>query len=165
VGDARSLPAPIASIEMARQQRDEWTGAGKTVVLTNGCFDLLHVGHIRYLAAARDLGDRLIVAMDDDESVRQLKGADRPLVPLEQRAEVLASLRSVDLVVPFEGPGASDVVRELRPDVYVKGGDYDALSRRPPEADVAEECGGRVVFVPFAGGHSTSSIVERIRRM
>jgi rfaE bifunctional protein nucleotidyltransferase chain/domain len=132
------------------------------VVLTNGCFDLLHVGHVRSLRAARALGDRLIVAVNDDGSTRRLKGPGRPVLPLSERAEVLAALRSVDLVVPFGQDDAVAVVRALAPDVYTKGGDYDPLARRPPEADAAGALGADVVFVPYWSGRSTSQILEDI---
>lgn len=140
-----------------------WRAAGERVVLTNGCFDLLHVGHVRYLAAARALGDRLVVALNDDASVHALKGAGRPIVPASERAEVLAALRSVDLVTVFDGPTAVDVVAALRPAVYVKGGDYDPAANRPPEADAAEAVGAIVRFVPYVAGRSTREIVAAIR--
>jgi len=133
------------------------------VVLTNGCFDLLHVGHTRYLAAARALGDRLVVALNDDASTHRLKGPGRPILPLAERAELLCALRWVDAVVAFGAPTAVAIVTALRPDVYVKGGDYAAAGNRPPEADAAEAVGARVAFVPFVAGQSTSGIVARIR--
>ncbi len=142
--------------------RARWSAAGRRVVLTNGCFDLLHAGHVHYLAAARALGDVLVVALNDDASVARLKGAGRPLQPLADRALVLTALRAVDAVVAFDGDTAVDVVRALAPDIYVKGGDYGAANR-PPEADVAEAVGARVVFVPFVAGRSTTGLIERLR--
>lgn len=133
------------------------------MVFTNGCFDLLHVGHTRYLAAARRLGDRLIVGVNDDESVLGLKGSGRPIVTLQERTEVLAALRDVDHVVPFGGATAVGLVRALEPDVYVKGGDYDARENRPPEADAAEANGASVAFVRLVEGRSTRNLIERIR--
>jgi D-glycero-beta-D-manno-heptose 1-phosphate adenylyltransferase len=144
--------------------REAWRRQGRVVVLTNGCFDLLHAGHVGYLAAARALGDRLVVALNDDASTRALKGPGRPLVPQGDRATVLCALRAVDAVLTFGESTASGVVFALKPDVYVKGGDYDARGNRPPEADVAEACGARVVFVPLAPGYSTSALIERVRR-
>jgi len=151
------------SLAEAVERRERWRSAGSAVVLTNGCFDLLHVGHVRFLAAARALGDVLVVALNDDDSTRAIKGRDRPVVPLSARAEVLCALRSVDAVVPFGGRTAEAVVAALRPDVYAKGGDYDGVGRRPPEAGIAESLGARVVFVPFVPGRSTSELIERIR--
>ncbi|MFN2115837.1 MAG: adenylyltransferase/cytidyltransferase family protein [Anaerolineae bacterium] len=144
--------------------RERWARDGERVVLTNGCFDLLHVGHTRYLARARALGDRLIVALNDDASARLLKGPGRPVVPAKERAELLCALRDVDAVVLFGEPTAEGVVADLAPDVYVKGGDYDDRANRPPEADVAEAAGGVVRFVPYVRGRSTSELIERIRR-
>jgi rfaE bifunctional protein nucleotidyltransferase chain/domain len=145
-------------------QRAQWADAGLRVVLTNGCFDLLHVGHVRYLAAARALGDVLVVALNDDASVTALKGAGRPLQPLADRAAILAALRSVDAVVPFSALTAVAVAVSVRPDIYTKGGDYDDLDRRPPEADVVEAAGGTVVFLPFVAGRSTSELAQRLIR-
>lgn len=141
-----------------------WRAAGQRVVLTNGCFDLLHVGHVRYLADARRLGDRLVVALNDDASVRALKGPGRPILPAAERAELLAALRAVDLVTVFDGPTAVDVVAALRPAVYVKGGDYDATRQRPPEADAAVAVGAAVHFVPYVAGRSTRMIITAIRQ-
>lgn len=156
-------PACAVDLADACRWRTRWADAGERVVLTNGCFDLLHVGHTRYLAAARALGDRLIVALNDDGSTHRLKGVGRPILPLAERAELLCALRWVDAVVPFGTPTAVALVTALRPDVYVKGGDYGAAGNRPPEADAAEAVGARVAFLPFVAGRSTSAIVARIR--
>jgi D-beta-D-heptose 7-phosphate kinase/D-beta-D-heptose 1-phosphate adenosyltransferase len=161
VGESHPYHADLPTVA---ELREHWGSCGETVVLTNGCFDLLHVGHVRYLGEARSLGDRLIVALNDDVSARGLKGPGRPVTPLVERAELLCALRAVDAVVAFPEPTAEAVVRTLAPDVYVKGGDYDARSRRPPEADVAEAVGARVEFLPFTSGQSTSRLIERIRR-
>jgi rfaE bifunctional protein nucleotidyltransferase chain/domain len=158
VADGGLMPLPVAA-----RCCEAWRARGLRVVLTNGCFDLVHVGHVRYLAAARGLGDRLVVALNDDESTRRLKGPGRPIVPLGDRAEVLCALAAVDAVVPFGGATAVDVVRALRPDVYVKGADYDGRANRPPEADVAESVGARVVFLPYAAGRSTTDLIARVR--
>lgn len=141
--------------------------AGKRIVLTNGCFDLLHVGHVRSLRAARALGDVLVVGLNSDESVRQIKGAGRPLVSQEERAELLASLESVTYVVVFDEPTAERLATAVRPDVYAKGADYGSAGEvdtsRLPEAKVVAAHGGRTVLIPFVPGRSTSGLVERIR--
>jgi rfaE bifunctional protein nucleotidyltransferase chain/domain len=131
---------------------------GGTVVATGGCFDLLHAGHIRMLAAARALGDCLIVLLNDDASVSRLKGPDRPLVPQSDRAAVLAALREVDAVLTFGEDDPRAALDRLRPDVWVKGGDYGVADL--PEADVVAAHGGRTVLVPYAAGHSTTRLIE-----
>ncbi len=135
--------------------------SGGRLVLTNGCFDLLHVGHVRYLQAARALGDFLAVGLNSDASVRTLKGAGRPLVPQDERAEVLAALACVDAVVVFDEPTAETLVAALRPEVYVKGSDYSVATL--PEAGVVEGYGGTVRLVPVLPGVSTTALVARIR--
>ena len=136
----------------------EWQ---KTLVFTNGVFDLLHVGHVRYLAQARALGDALVVAVNSDRSVRELKGAGRPLTSENDRAEILAALRTVDYVTVFDDISPRSLIAELLPDVLVKGGDY-ALDQIHGRAEV-EAAGGRVVSLPFVEGMSTSEIVKRIK--
>jgi rfaE bifunctional protein nucleotidyltransferase chain/domain len=131
------------------------------VVFTNGCFDLLHRGHVRYLAAAAELADLLVVGVNSDRSVRQLKDPTRPLVPEDQRAEVLAALACVDFVTIFDEPTAIELVRALRPEVYVKGGDY--AGRLPPEAPIVEQHGGEFRLVGLEPGLSTSELVRKIR--
>lgn len=135
--------------------------AGERVVFTNGCFDLLHRGHVEYLAAARELGDVLVVGVNDDGSVRRLKGPDRPVNPVEDRCAVLAGLESVDYVVPFSTDTPVPLVERLRPDVYVKGGDYDLESL--PEARVVAGYGGKVRLLPYLPGRSTTELVQRWR--
>ena len=144
------------------EQRALWVAAGRRMVLTNGCFDILHPGHIALLEAARREGDRLVVAINSDASVARLKGAGRPLVPQAERAEALRALESVDAVVIYDQETPIDVVRALRPDVLVKGADWaaDAIVGR---AEV-EQLGGRVVRVPLVPGRSTSALVAGIRR-
>ncbi len=134
---------------------------GERVVFTNGCFDLLHPGHIRCLERARALGDLLVVAINSDASVRQLKGHPRPLVPQEERAEILAALAAVDYVVTFDAITPRELIAALRPDVLVKGGDWgpDEIVGR----EEVEAAGGRVVSVPLEPGYSTSSVLEKIR--
>ncbi len=134
---------------------------GETVVMTNGCFDLLHAGHVTYLEEARQLGDRLLVAVNDDESVAHLKGRERPVVPLEHRLTVLAGLSSVDWVVPFSGWDPAPLVERVQPDVLVKGGDYEP-SEIAGFASVTQ-AGGRVVTLPYHEGYSSSQIVRTLR--
>jgi rfaE bifunctional protein nucleotidyltransferase chain/domain len=131
---------------------------GGVVVATGGCFDLLHAGHIAALEAARALGDCLIVCLNSDDSVRRLKGPERPLQPQGDRARVLRALTCVDEVVIFDGDTPADVLRQIRPDVWVKGGDYTGADL--PEADVLAEWGGEAVIVPYLKGRSTSELVE-----
>ena len=134
---------------------------GGTIVFTNGCFDILHAGHVRYLRAAEAMGDFLVVGLNSDASVRRLKGEGRPIVPEADRAEVLDALRAVDIVTVFDEPTAEELVRLVKPDVYVKGGDYtvDTL----PEAKIVQAAGGRVEFIPFVEGLSTTNVIERIK--
>jgi rfaE bifunctional protein nucleotidyltransferase chain/domain len=135
--------------------------AGRTVVFTNGVFDLLHVGHLRYLQQARALGDALFVGLNSDRSVRQLKGADRPITAESERAEILEALACVDGVVIFDEPTPHELIEAVQPDILVKGADWaaDAIVGR----DIVEARGGRVVRVPIEPGHSTTALIEKIR--
>ena len=137
-------------------------GRGKRVVFTNGCFDLIHPGHTRYLAAARALGDALIVAVNSDRTVRMLKGAGRPVIPEADRAELLAALRAVDYVTVFDDPTPRQVITRMLPQLLVKGADWgpNAIVGR----EEVEAAGGRVVSMPVAEGFSTSAIIERAKR-
>ena len=151
----------IVTLKEAASRARQSQASGGKVVFTNGCFDLLHAGHVRYLAQARQMGDLLIVGLNSDESVRSLKKSpERPLVPEDQRAEVLAALAAVDLVVLFAEPTPAEVIRAIEPDVLVKGGDW------PVEAIVgAKEVqtrGGEVLSIPLVEGLSTTNLVERI---
>ena len=139
----------------------EWRRAGDNVILANGCFDLLHVGHVRYLRAAKELGGRLVVAINSDHSVRGLKGEGRPLMPAEERAEILASLADVDAVVIFDEPDVRTLIREIHPDVQAKGTDYTADS--VPERDAMLACGGRVEIVGDPKDHSATELIARMR--
>ena len=152
----------LVSQEMARRLRRTARRRGEKVVFTNGCFDLLHLGHVRSLEQAHGLGDRLIVAVNSDASVRRLKGAGRPVSPARQRAEVLAALACVDWVVVFRDDTPRSLVRALRPDVLAKGGDWslDAIVG----GDDVRSWGGRVVRLRQVPGVRTSRIVERLRR-
>lgn len=140
----------------------EWRRAGDRVTLANGGFDVLHVGHIRYLHAARELGGKLVVAVNDDASVRALKGEGRPVMPAEERAEILAALAAVDAVVVFSEKDVRAIIREIRPDFHAKGTDYTVES--VPERDEVEACGGRVVIVGDPKDHSASEIILRSRQ-
>jgi len=152
----------ILTPEALLAERARLRAAGKTLVFTNGVFDLLHVGHVRYLAAARALGDALVVAINSDRTVRELKGAGRPLVNEDERAEVLAALRPVTYVTIFDDVSPRSLIAALLPDVLVKGGDY-ALDEIHGRAEV-EAAGGRVVSLPFVEGVSTTAIVEKMKR-
>lgn len=140
-------------------------GQGKRLVLTNGCFDLLHPGHVRYLQAARALGDALAVAINGDESVRALKGDDRPLNREADRAEVVAALGCVDHVVAFSETRAARLLEEVRPSIYVKGGDYTRATLHPEEQAALEKIGAEIRILPFEPGHSTSGLIERMRKL
>lgn len=148
----------ILTREELRQRVAEWRRAGDSITLANGAFDLLHVGHVRYLRAAKRLGGRLIVAVNSDASVRALKGEGRPLMPAEERAEILAALADVDAVVIFPEPDVRALVREIRPNVHAKGTDY--TSETVPERDEVLACGGRVEIVGDPKDHSTSEIIR-----
>ena len=136
--------------------------AGKKIVATNGCFDLLHVGHVRYLQAARATGDVLAVGLNGDRSVHQLKGAGRPITTETDRAEILAALDCVDLVVIFPEIRATQFIAAVRPAVYVKGGDYTSETLDEEERALLNEIGADIRLVPFETGYSTSALVERI---
>ena len=135
---------------------------GKTVVFTNGCFDILHAGHVRYLQAARELGDCLIMGLNSDESVRRLKGPTRPVNGQDDRAEVLSALSAIDYVVIFEDQTAERLVRELQPSIYVKGGDYNMKDL--PEATIVASYGGKTVLVPEVPGKSTTNIIKKMTK-
>lgn len=135
---------------------------GKKIVLTNGCFDILHAGHVRYLAAAKAVGDCLVLGLNSDSSVRALKGPSRPINGELDRAEVIDGLRSVDYVVIFGETTAEALVRDVRPDYYAKGGDYSLDSL--PEAKAVAEVGGKVVFLPFVEGKSSTNIINKIEQ-
>jgi D-glycero-beta-D-manno-heptose 1-phosphate adenylyltransferase len=154
---------PISLPELAIQ-REQWRAANKTVVLTNGVFDLLHYGHLQYLQAARALGDVLVVGLNSDASTRRYKGPLRPLVPEQERAALLLALEPVDEVVLFDEPTAEQLVATLQPEIYCKGGDYGAGAKHLPEAAVVEAYGGRVEFISYLPGRSTSELITLIRQ-
>ncbi len=153
-----SPKSKILDRERLRRQVEAWRAAGDRVTLANGCFDLLHVGHVRYLHGAKELGGRLVVAINSDDSVRSLKGEGRPLMPAEERAEILAALADVDAVVIFPERDVRAIIREVRPDVQAKGTDYTVES--VPEADAVREYGGRVAIVGDPKDHSASEIIR-----
>jgi rfaE bifunctional protein nucleotidyltransferase chain/domain len=153
----------IVSAEQASAIADGLRASGRKLVFTNGCFDLLHAGHVRYLAAARALGDALLVAVNGDESVRALKGIGRPVNRAEDRAEVLASLESVDYVMIFPEIRATSLLETVRPAIYVKGGDYSADSLDSEERSALEKMGAEIRIVPFEAGYSTSGLLEKMQ--
>lgn len=157
--------AELAQLVKRRQQ------SGERGVFTNGCFDLLHLGHVRYLQEARTWGDFLILGLNDDAGVRALKGAGRPLVPEQERAEILAALSCVDYITIFAEPTAGPLVHLLQPAIYVKGGDYaSANSDQPdtgrlPEAKVVQEYGGSLRLIPYLPHHSTTEMIAAIKKL
>jgi len=142
-------------------ERERLRAAGRRLVFTNGVFDLLHVGHVRYLSEARALGDALVVAINSDRTVRELKGPDRPVFNEAERAEILAALRMVDYVTIFDDVSPRSLIAELLPDVLVKGGDYD-LTQIDGREDV-EAAGGKVISLPFVEGASTTTLIQRMK--
>ena len=148
----------ILSREELRRRAEAWRRAGERITLANGNFDLLHVGHVRYLRGAKALGGRLVVAINSDDSVRALKGEGRPIMPAEERAEIVAALADVDAVVIFLELDVRAIIREIRPDIQAKGTDYTADS--VPERDTVVEYGGRVEIVGDPKEHSTSEIIR-----
>jgi rfaE bifunctional protein nucleotidyltransferase chain/domain len=143
-------------------ERQRMRASGKRLVFTNGVFDLLHVGHVRYLAQARELGDALLVAINSDQTVRELKGPDRPVFNESERAEILAALRCVDYVTIFDNISPRSLIAILLPDVLVKGGDYD-LDQIHGREEV-EAAGGKVISLPFVNGASTTTLIERMKK-
>jgi rfaE bifunctional protein nucleotidyltransferase chain/domain len=148
-------PAALADI------RSELAAQGKRLVFTNGCFDILHTGHVRYLQQARALGDALVVAVNGDVSVRALKGPTRPINPEEDRSEVLAALACVDFVTIFQTERVTDLLRTIQPHVYAKGGDYTVASLDPGERGALEEAGTEIRILPLVPGRSTTAILEK----
>jgi rfaE bifunctional protein nucleotidyltransferase chain/domain len=152
--------ARLVGIEEAACQAAEWRGHGRRVVLANGCFDLLHVGHVRYLTAARGLGDALVVGLNSDASVRRLKGPGRPVMPADERAELIGALAAVDLVVVFDEDSAETLIARLRPDVHAKGTDYTEES--VPERATVLAAGGRVAIAGDPKSHATRDLIAAI---
>jgi D-glycero-beta-D-manno-heptose 1-phosphate adenylyltransferase len=165
------MPAPskIVPLDRLLELRRQARNQGLQVVFTNGCFDLIHLGHVRYLEEAKALGDILIVGLNSDDSTRRIKGEKRPLIPEDERAQILAALTSVDYVVVFGDDTAERAVEALRPDIYVKGGDYAPTSdgveetgKPLPEGEVVRRYGGQVALIPFLPGHSTTDLINVI---
>jgi D-beta-D-heptose 7-phosphate kinase/D-beta-D-heptose 1-phosphate adenosyltransferase len=154
--------AKILSLDQLQTERERLGRQGRRVVFTNGCFDLIHPGHIRYLQAARRLGDALIVALNSDRSARELKGEKRPILDQNERAEVMAALGCVDYVTIFDETTPREIIAALLPDVLVKGGDWEI--DRIVGRDVVEAAGGEVLSLPFVEGCSTTDLIERIVR-
>jgi rfaE bifunctional protein nucleotidyltransferase chain/domain len=152
----------ILNLDDVSAYRDQLRQEGRKVVATNGCFDLLHVGHLRYLTEARGLGDFLWVGLNGDQSVHELKGFGRPLVPEGDRAELLAAWRVVDAVTIFPDVRATDFLRAVQPDIYVKGGDYTPESLHAGEAEALRACGARIEIVKLVPGRSTTRLVEKM---
>jgi D-beta-D-heptose 7-phosphate kinase/D-beta-D-heptose 1-phosphate adenosyltransferase len=152
--------AKILSLDQLLRERERLGRLGRRVVFTNGCFDLLHPGHIRYLQEARRLGDALIVALNSDRSVRELKGDKRPILDQNERSEVMAALGCVDYVTVFDESTPREIIAALLPDLLVKGGDWDI--GRIVGRDEVEAAGGKVLSLPFVEGCSTSDVIERI---
>ena len=153
----------ILSFDEAVAERERLRAAGKTLVFTNGHFDLLHVGHLDYLEKARALGDALFIGLNGDASTARLKGAGRPLIPAMERARLLAALVPVTAVIIFDDDTAAALVRALQPDIYVKGGDYGG--KLWPERDIVAAYGGRVALIDYLPDHSTSALIEKIRAL
>ena len=157
-----SVNKKIITLDELREKSERLRSAGKRVVATNGCFDILHVGHVRYLAAARKLGDVLVVGLNGDNSVSQLKGEGRPVNREQDRAEVLAALESVDYVTIFPELQATNFLRAAQPAIYAKGGDYTPDTLDPEERAVLEKSGTKIEIIPFEKGYSTSQLLTRI---
>jgi len=153
-----SAESKILTRDQLREQVEQWRRAGERIVLANGNFDLLHVGHVRYLRGAKALGGKLVVAINSDQSVRTLKGEDRPIMPERERAEIVSALADVDAVIVFPELDVRSIIREIRPDIHAKGTDYTADT--VPERDVVADCGGRVAIVGDSKDHSTSEIIR-----
>ena len=156
-----SVSEKLKSLEEIKAIVNQARNNGKRVAFTNGCFDLLHRGHVHVLRQAKACGDLLIVGINSDESVKQIKGAARPVLPESDRCELLGAMEMVDYVILFNEPDPHNLISALRPDVLVKGGDWNA--GKIIGADVVEETGGRVVVVPYIKGFSTTEIIERIK--
>jgi len=152
----------IVSLEALPAWREAQRAAGRKVVVTNGCFDILHAGHVTYLEAAQQQGDLLLVGLNSDESVRQLKGPARPVNCEQDRALVLASMQSVDAVCIFRQASANNFLKIAQPDIYVKGGDYTVETIPQDERRTVESLGGKIVFAPVVPGKSTTSIVKKM---
>jgi rfaE bifunctional protein nucleotidyltransferase chain/domain len=151
----------LVSRDSLRDRVTEWRSAGQQIVLANGCFDLLHVGHVRYLQGAKALGGKLVVAMNSDQSVRQIKGEGRPFMPAGERAEIVAALSAVDAVVIFDEADVRALIREIHPEIQAKGTDY--TRENVPERDEVLAYGGRIEIVGDPKDHSTTTLLSQLR--
>ena len=158
------MSAKIVGLEELSKRSEQLRVAGKKLVATNGCFDLLHVGHVHYLQAARALGDLLAVGLNSDRSVRELKGKGRPITAERDRAEILAALQCVDLVTIFPEMRATQFIAASHPAIYVKGGDYSPETLDEQERALLKDIGAEIRFIPFEAGYSTSRLLEKIRK-
>jgi D-glycero-beta-D-manno-heptose 1-phosphate adenylyltransferase len=158
------MSAKIVDLEELSERSKQLRAAGKKLVATNGCFDLLHVGHVHYLQAARALGDLLAVGLNSDRSVRKLKGKGRPITAERDRAEILAALQCVDLVTIFPEMRATQFIAASHPAIYVKGGDYSPETLDEQERALLKDIGAEIRFIPFEAGYSTSRLLEKIRK-
>jgi rfaE bifunctional protein nucleotidyltransferase chain/domain len=158
------MSGSVISLEEVKRHRELCRVKNQRVVVTNGCFDLLHVGHLRYLTEARRFGDFLWVGVNSDASVRELKGPNRPVNSESDRAEILAALKVVDAVSIFQGKRATEFLKAVRPDVYVKGGDYTIDTLDQGEREALIECGAEIRILQLVPGKSTTSTLERIRQ-
>jgi rfaE bifunctional protein nucleotidyltransferase chain/domain len=156
------MNAKVVGLEELSERGKQLRAAGRKLVATNGCFDLLHVGHVRYLQAARSLGDLLAVGLNGDRSVRELKGKGRPVTGERDRAELLAALQCVDLVTIFPEVRAMQFIAASHPAIYVKGGDYSPETLNEEERALLKEIGAEIRFIPFEAGYSTSRLLEQI---
>lgn len=152
----------IANYDQIKNITEHLKAEGKTIVFTNGCFDILHVGHVRYLQAARELGDCLILGLNSDQSVRILKGPTRPINNQDDRAEVLSALSAVDYIVLFEEATAESLISQIKPSIYVKGGDYNIKDL--PESSIVSQYGGQTILIPEVIGKSSSNIIKKIKK-
>lgn len=152
------------ALEALKALRQQWKQDGKVVVWTNGCFDILHIGHIRSFQAAKALGDLLIVGINSDQSIKTIKGEDRPIIMEQERAEILTALKAVDYVVIFDESTPEKILGEVQPDIHCKGKDYEPPNGKPiPEAPLVESYGGTIHYLPFFSGHSTTNLIQKIK--
>ncbi len=152
----------ILTIDQLPQWREDLKQQNKILVVTNGCFDIIHAGHINYLRQARTLGDVLLVGVNSDESIRKIKGPDRPIFCLEDRLTILSELKCIDALVVFEETTAERLLESARPDIYVKGGDYTLDKLNPKEKGILERLGTKIVILPLTPGRSTTAIAKKI---
>ena len=156
------MTAKIMELEELKNEINDQKEAGELIVFTNGCFDILHVGHIRYLKKAASLGDKLVLAVNSDSSVKNLKGGSRPFVPETERLEMLAALEMIDYLILFSEIDARALLEEIKPQLYVKGGDYRIKDL--PEAETVYNYGGKIILISEVKGKSTTNIIKKIRQ-